>query len=191
MARGFHNDEDSGMANAVSEQTTTTVTTSPSRQAAALAERLEQGARALAAVAASLSDAEWQTRIPGDGRKVGVVIHHVATMYPLEIQLAQTLAAGNAIAGVTWQDVHAINASHAAEHDAVTKAAALDLLRRNSTAAAAAVRALSDEELQRAAPISLNADAPLTCQFFIEDHAMRHSYHHLAKIRAAVNRPAR
>jgi len=191
MARGFHNDEDSGMANAVSEQTTTTVTTSPSRQAAALAERLEQGARALAAVAASLSDAEWQTRIPGDGRKVGVVIHHVATMYPLEIQLAQTLAAGNAIAGVTWQDVHAINASHAAEHDAVTKEAALDLLRRNSTAAAAAVRALSDEELQRAAPISLNADAPLTCQFFIEDHAMRHSYHHLAKVRAAVNRPAR
>jgi hypothetical protein len=191
MARGFHNDEDAGMANAVSEQTTTTVTTSPSRQAAALAERLEQGARALAAVAASLSDTEWQTRIPGDGRKVGVVVHHVATMYPLEIQLAQTLAAGNAIAGVTWQDVHAINASHAAEHDAVTKEAALDLLRRNSTAAAAAVRALSDEELQRAAPISLNADAPLTCQFFIEDHAMRHSYHHLAKVRAAVNRPAR
>ena len=179
------------MANAVSEQTTTAVTTSPSRQAAALAERLEQGARALAAVAASLSDTEWQTRIPGDGRKVGVVVHHVATMYPLEIQLAQTLAAGNAIAGVTWQDVHAINAAHAAEHDAVTKEAALALLRRNSRAAADAIRALSDDDLQRAAPISLNADAPLTCQFFIEDHAMRHSYHHLAKIRAALNRPAR
>jgi hypothetical protein len=35
--------------------------------------------------------------------------------------------------------------------------------------------------------VSLNADAPLTCQFFIEDHAMRHSYHHLAKIRGAIN----
>jgi hypothetical protein len=34
--------------------------------------------------------------------------------------------------------------------------------------------------------VSLNADAPLTCQFFLEDHAVRHSYHHLAKIRAAL-----
>jgi hypothetical protein len=29
---------------------------------------------------------------PGDGRKVGVVVHHVASVYPIEIQLAQTLA---------------------------------------------------------------------------------------------------
>src|SRR5919206_98759 len=69
---------------------------------------------------------------------------------------------------------------------ALTQEAALDLLRRNSTAAAAAIRALSDEELDRAAPVSLNADAPLTCQFMLEDHAVRHSYHHLAGIRAAL-----
>jgi hypothetical protein len=31
--------------------------------------------------------------------------------------------------------------------------------------------------------VSLNADAPLTCQFMLEDHAVRHSYHHLAAIR--------
>ena len=61
-----------------------------------------------------------------------------------------------------------------------------NLLRRNSAAAAAAIRALSDEELDRAAPVSLNADAPLTCQFMLEDHAVRHSYHHLAKIRGAL-----
>jgi hypothetical protein len=156
-------------------------------RANALAERLEAGARALADAAAALTDREWQTPIPGDGRKVGVVVHHVATMYPLEIQLAQTLARGDAIAGVTWDAVHAINAEHAREHDAVIKQAALDLLSRNSAAAAAAIRALSDEELDRAAPVSLNADAPLTCQFFVEDHAVRHSYHHLARIRAALS----
>jgi DinB family protein len=155
-------------------------------RANALADRLEQGAQALAALAGALGDAEWQTRIPGDGRTVGVVVHHVATMYPLEIQLAQLLAAGSPVAGVTWDVVHALNATHAAEHASVTKEAALDLLRRNSAAAAAAIRALSDVELDRAAPISLNADAPLTCQFMLEDHAVRHSYHHLAKIRAAL-----
>jgi hypothetical protein len=152
----------------------------------ALAARLEQGARALAAFASTLTDAEWHTRVPKDGRKVGVVVHHVATMYPLEIQLAQLLGAGKPVAGVTWDVVHEINAEHAAEYDAVTKEAALDLLRRNSTAAAAAIRALSDEELDRAASVSLNSDAPLSCQFMLEDHAVRHSYHHLDRIRAAL-----
>ena len=158
----------------------------------ALAERLEQGAKALASFASRLTDAEWHTRIPQDGRKVGVVVHHVATMYPLEIQLAQTLAAGKPVSGVTWEVVHEMNARHAREHDAVTKEATLDLLRRNSTAAAGAIRALSDEELDRAAPVSLNSDAPLTCQFMLEDHAVRHSYHHLDRIRTALkpSRPA-
>ena len=79
----------------------------------ALAVRLEQGARAVAAFASTLTDAEWSSRVPRDGRTVGVTVHHVATMYPLEIQLAQTLAAGNPITGVTWADVDGINAAHA------------------------------------------------------------------------------
>jgi hypothetical protein len=86
------------------------------------------------------------------------------------------------VTGVTWDLVHEMNARHAQEHDAVTKEEALDMLRRNSSAAAAAIRALNDEELDRAAAVSLNGDAPLTCQFMLEDHAVRHSYHHLAAI---------
>jgi hypothetical protein len=152
----------------------------------ALADRLEHGARELAAFARGLTPAEWQARVPGDGRKVGVVVHHVATMYPLEIQLAQRLADGEPVSGVTWNAVHELNATHAKEYDGVTKAAALELLERNSVAAAAAIRGLSDGQLDRAAPISLNADAPLTCQFFLEDHAVRHSYHHLDRLRAAL-----
>jgi hypothetical protein len=152
-----------------------------------LADRLEQGARALAAFASGLSDAEWQARVK-DGRKIGVVVHHVASVYPIEIQLAQTIAAGKPITGVTMDDVHAMNASHAKEFDGVTRDTALDLLRRNSMEAAAAIRLLSDEELDRAAPASLYADAPVTCQFVLEDHPVRHSYHHLAAIRRALKR---
>jgi len=156
------------------------------KRSQALANRLEQGAKALAAFAGTLTEAEWQTRIPQDGRKAGVIVHHVASVYPLEIQLAQTLAAGKAIEGVTWNAVHEMNAGHAKENDAVTKQDALELLRQNSQAAVAAIRALSDEDLDQAAPLSLNADAPLTCQFMLEDHAVRHSYHHLARLRAAL-----
>lgn len=159
-----------------------------SKLSEALASRLEQGARALADLATTLSDAEWTTRLPGGRRKIGVVIHHVASVYPVEIQLAQALASGSPMTGVTWDVVNDMNAKHAKEHDTVSKEATLELLRRNSAAAAAAIRALTDAQLAQAATASLYADAPVTCQFMLEDHAVRHSYHHLAQIRQALGR---
>lgn len=157
-------------------------------RAHALADRLEDGARALVAFASYLTDADWKTRAPRDGRRMGVIVHHVASVYPVEIELAQTLAAGKPVVGVTMDDIHKMNAAHARSNDGVMKGETLELLRRNSAAAAAAIRALSDEELDRAAPASLYSDAPITCQFMLEDHAVRHSYHHLARLRAALSR---
>jgi hypothetical protein len=156
-----------------------------SQRSEALAARLEAGAAQLAALAESLSEVEWQQRLPHDGRKIGVIVHHVANMYPIETQLAQVLASGKPVT-VTWNDVHEMNRKHAQEQDGVTKQATLELLKQNSSAAAAAIRALTDAELDNAATLSLNSDAPLTCQFMLEDHAVRHSYHHLAGIRAAL-----
>ena len=168
------------LSRAVIEPTTTRV------RGAQLAERLEAGARALIDFARPLSETQWRTKVPGDGRQVGVIVHHVASVYPLEVQLAQMVAAGTPIVGVTWATVHEMNAAHAVEHNGVTKDAAIALLAENSAAAAQAIRALSDEDLDRAAPVSLYADAELTCQFVLEDHAVRHSYHHLARLRAAL-----
>ena len=180
------------MMNNSHEQITETrmlaVSAMPSQRAEALATRLESGAAALAVFADTLSESEWQTRLPRDGRKVGVVVHHVASMYSIEIQLASLLAVGRPITGVTWDAVATINRDHAKEYDDVSREIALALLRTNSAAAAAAIRAFTDEELDRAAPVSLNSDAPLTCQFFLEDHAVRHSYHHLAGIKVALSR---
>ena len=160
----------------------------PSVQANLLADRLEQGARALAELASGLSESEWQTRTPHDGRKVGVMVHHVGNMYPIEMQIAQKIAAGEAVVGVTMADVDAINADHARKQEGVTKAEALEFLRTNSEAAAAAIRRLSDEELDRAVTNSFYEDAPLTTRFWLEDHPVRHSYHHLAVIRRALKK---
>jgi len=152
----------------------------------ALAKRIIEGAEALAAYSEGLSDEQWTTRLPGDGRQVGVLVHHVASVYPLEVQLAQTLAAGKPIEGVAWSDVAAMNANHAKENAGVTKAEALALLKKNSAEAADAIRVMSDAELDSAATVSLNGNAPLTAQFFVEDHALRHSFHHLSKIKATL-----
>lgn len=159
------------------------------RRAEALADRIEEGAAALAAFAEGLSEAEWRAPVSGsDGRSVGVIVHHVASVYPIEIDLARTIAGGKAVTDVTWEVVAELNAKHAREQAGVTKAAALELLRRNSREAAAAVRAFTDDELDRAAPFSLSFAAPVTAQFVIEDHALRHSWHHLARIRKALGR---
>lgn len=162
---------------------------SRSRRAEELAARIEEGADALAAFVEGLSDAEWRKPVSAtDSRSVGAIVHHVAGVYPVEIELARTIASGKAVSDVTWEVVAEMNASHAREHAGVTKAEALELLRHNSRQAAAAVRALTEYELDRAAPFSLSFGAPVTAQFVIEDHALRHSWHHLARIRAAVGR---
>jgi hypothetical protein len=141
----------------------------------------------LAAFAEPLSDIEWRTRVR-DGRTIGVIVHHVASVYPIEIDLARTIASGKAVAGVTWEVVAEMNGKHAQEQAGVKKAEALELLRQNSRQAAEAVRTFSDDELDQAAPFSLSFDAPVTAQFVIEDHALRHSWHHLARIRSALHR---
>jgi len=152
-----------------------------------LAIRLEEGASALSAFANTMTDLEWATPMPKDGRSMGTIVHHVASVYPIEIDLALTLAAGKPITGVTMAEVHVMNAKHAATNPHPTKEAAIALLAINSAAAAKTIRGLRDAELDSAAPNSLYGDAPLSCQFMLEDHAVRHSYHHLAKIRSALS----
>ena len=158
-------------------------------RAASLANRIEEGAALLAAFAEGLSDAEWRTPISAkDRRTVGIIVHHVASMYPIEVHLARAVGSGKAAPEVTWELVADINAKHAQEQAGVTKAAALELLRRNSAEAAAAVRTFTDEQLDGMAPVGLSFGAPVTAQFIIEDHALRHSWHHLARIRSALGR---
>jgi DinB superfamily len=160
-----------------------------SRRAELLADRIEEGAANLAAFAEGLSEEEWCTAMSRtDGRSIGVIVHHVASIYPVEIDVARAIASGKAITDVTWEVVAEINAKHAQEQERVTKAAALERLLRNSRQAADAVRAFTDDQLNQAAPFSLSFGAPVTAQFVIEDHALRHSWHHLARIHKALGR---
>jgi hypothetical protein len=175
----------------MASQTTSThkIKGSVNRRARLLADRIEDGAASLAAFAEGLSETEWLEPVSStDRRPVGVIVHHVASVYPIEIDLARAIASGKAVTDVTWEVVAQLNRKHAQENAEVTKAAALELLRQNSREAAAAVRAFTDDELDQAAPFSLSFGGPVTAQFVIEDHALRHSWHHLARIRTALGR---
>jgi len=156
------------------------------KRAEVLAGRIAQGAEEIAALAETLTDAQWNTPVLPDGRKAGVIIHHVANMYPLEVDIARKLGAGESISGVTWGVIAEINAKHAQENGGVGKKETIELVRKNGKEAALAIAQFSDEMLNNGGTISLYGDPPLTCQFWIEDHPLRHSWHHQAKIRAAL-----
>jgi hypothetical protein len=159
------------------------------RRADAFADRIIEGAVLLASLAEDLSDAEWKTRTSAtDPRTAGQIVNHVALLYPIEVDLARRIASGKAVTDVTWPVVAEMNANHARDYANVTKASALELLRQNSREAADAVRRFTNDELDRAAPFSLSYGAPVTAQFVLEDHAVRHAWHHLARLRALVTR---
>src|SRR6476660_4527023 len=97
-----------------------TNTETRSKRAEAMANRIEEGAAGLAAFAEGLSEEEWRKPTSStDGRSVGVIVHHVANMYPIEIDAARAIASGKAVTDVTWGVVAEINAKHAHEQAAV------------------------------------------------------------------------
>ena len=125
-----------------------------------LADRIEEGAALLAAVARDLTPEQWATPVRPDGRTAGVIVHHVANMYPIELGVVRAALAHDVISDVTWEVVTGINAGHAAEHAGVTKEAALSLLSQNGAAAArgATVGSGVDEE-QAAARVAVATKA--------------------------------
>jgi hypothetical protein len=75
-----------------------------SRRAELLAERIEQGAATLAAFVEGLSEDDWRKPVSStDRRSVGLIVHHVASVYPIEIDLARAIASPKAVTDVTWR----------------------------------------------------------------------------------------
>ena len=93
------------------------------KRAELLAQRIEEGASEMAALAEGLSEAQWRTVVRPDGRTVGVLVHHVASLYPIEVQLASQIAGGKPVEGITWDVVADMNARHALENAGITRQA--------------------------------------------------------------------
>ena len=148
--------------------------TKKNSRAEALAARIEQGAAELAAFAEELSEPSGES--PATTGTAARSESWCITWDDVSDRggRREDDRDRQALDDVTWEVVAGINAKHSAEHGGVTRAEALELLRGNSRAAAEAIRAFTDEQLDSAAPFSLSFGAPMTAQFVIEDHALRH-----------------
>lgn len=152
-----------------------------------LAERVRAGAQALTSFAESCTDAEWNTKVDNEGRTVGTLVHHVASAYEAEVGGINILIKGEGLS-VPWDAVHEGNAEHAENNVNPSKEETLALLKQNSETATETISKLTDEQLDAVGPIALNKNAPLSTQFFIEDHPIAHPYYHLASIKAALGK---
>ena len=95
----------------------------------------------------TFSDADWKKVTEAEQWPVGVVAHHYATVLVPVAELVGALAAGQAPERFTRAKLNEMNAQHARDHAACTKAETLALLETGRALAAAVIRGLSDSQL--------------------------------------------
>ena len=148
--------------------------------------QVAEAAAATAAVLEKCAEAHWQTMVPVEERTVGVVLHHIAFAMPVVAQWAGELAGGQGAPGVSFDDVHALNAQHAADQAKVDAAATLSLLQTNAAAVQAQLGQLADADLQVSAPFPLLGGQPITAQQMVQGFLVNHAHNHLAAIHQVI-----
>src|SRR5262249_40212036 len=132
------------------------------------------------------SNEQWGKTCTGERWSVGVTAHHVAASYGPITGFVQALANGQAMPPLTAEMLDAGNAEHARQFAHCTKEETVGLLQSGAKAAAAAVRGLSDEQLDRGAELTLMGGKRVSTAQLVELALIGHPTSHLASIRAAL-----
>ncbi len=157
-----------------------------SARAQALAAQFEQvNAAAIAAVEAC-DDGARHAVSKEEGWPVCFTAWHIGDGHTTIMGLVTAVANGQQPPAVTAAMLDARNADNLARHATCSKQEALDTLRQHGTAAADAIRRLSDEQLDRTAALELFGGASMSVQQLIERVVVGHAQRHLASIQAAV-----
>jgi len=158
-------------------------------RSALLADQYEAAHDEFVRLVESLNDDQWSLtgknypqRIgdEDEGRRVGVIAHHVATNGDWIVQRIQTMLAGGPLAPVNQRE---INAEHARNNAGVTRGEVLRLLQASRSRIADAVRAIPDNQLdvQRETPAG-----PMSAAQRVERVLIGHMNQHKGSIEAAI-----
>lgn len=156
-------------------------------RAEALASDFERAVDEFAKAVESCSDVDWGAVCNAEGWTVAQTAQHVSGQFPLEMEYITAIAEARTLPSYSWDDINAKNDGRAASHAAVGKADVLRELREGSAGVARYVRALSDAQLDRKAPLSLANGAEVTTQQLIEGGVLiDHVRGHQSSIRGAT-----
>jgi DinB superfamily len=152
-----------------------------------LARQFEAKAQEAAAEIEKISESDWKKVTEAEKWSVGVTAHHLAGAFEAVAGIATTLAAGGSMGNFNRAMLDELNARHAKDHAGATKAETLTLYRKGVASAAATVRGLTDEQLDRRGTVF--ADAPaMTVEQFLTGALIKHIDDHAGSIRKTVAR---
>ena len=155
-----------------------------SARAESLAKQFETRVTEMTETLEKLTDADWK-KLTAEKWAVGVTAHHVAGSHEGISGIIKAVSAGQAMPNFTMAMIDEMNATHAREHANCTRAETLALHKKNTAAAAALVRGLSDAALDKSGTV-LHGMPAMTTQQIVEGILINHLNEHLANIRAAV-----
>ncbi len=155
-----------------------------SERAAALADDFAAANAEALTFTESCGPDAWVRPVPGEGWSVGVVLHHIAEGHGNSLRWLEGMAKGDGVPD-TAEQIDQANAAHAVRAGSVTPSETAALLRDRGARLEAALRALSDEELDRRAPFGPAGGRSLSTVDLAAVPA-RHTAEHLAHARAAV-----
>lgn len=154
-------------------------------RSAVLAERFEQAVAEFERVVAGLSEAQWRTFCPEEGRTVDVLARHVATGIPFEMDVFREIAAGWQPGTIARAGLAEMNAADAAAWADCDREETLGLP-RDYAAAAAEVRAWDDAQFARSGIYVADIGEPWTVEQWVERILIGHIHGHLRSIRTVL-----
>ncbi len=137
----------------------------------------------------ALTDEQWRmvggnfpqrTNDEDEGRSVGVIAHHVASLGEWIMSRIQTMLEGRPLPPVDFRD---INAKHAEEHAAISRQEVVRILRESRPRIVAAINALPEAQLDE--PRDTPA-GPMSVAQRIERVLIGHMKSHQGSIEAAI-----
>jgi hypothetical protein len=131
-----------------------------------------------------LGDAEWG-KVTREGWTVAACAHHTAITHEGIAGFAREIASGSARRRSGPDTIHESNARHAEEYATCSKVEVLEALRARGAAAAAVVRALDDEQLDRTTDAIPGMTGVSTARL-IEMALIGHLREHLDSIKLAA-----
>lgn len=122
-----------------------------SERAAALADEFAAANEDAVAFSRTCSKEDWSVVVPGEEWTVGVVLHHVAEAHAQGLRWISSMACGDGVPA-TAEEIDRVNAAHAARASEATPGETVALLEEEGARLEAALRGLTDAELDRPAP---------------------------------------
>jgi len=139
------------------------------------------------ALVQSLSDTDWRKVTAAEKWTVGVTAHHVATALEPIAGMVAGVASGQVPGTFTMAMLDEMNAQHAKDFAACTRAETVALLEKGAALASTTVRGLSDEQLAKRATVLADAP-PMSVEELIMGGMLGHIDDHFGSIRKTVGR---